>query len=487
MSRRLSVLSVALAFFGLMAFLSTEGCHKKSPTSPSGALGLACSASPTSGRAPLRVQFTAKAQGLSDEEQRRVVYSWTLGDGSIATAATVAKDYLQGGTYNVTMTATHGGDTAVWKTTIQVDSDLRILSCSAEPSNGNVPLGVQFRSRVEGNGQNPITYAWNFGDGGAAGDAQPSHTYQSVGNYTARLTAQSAGSSAQCTVPVGVFNSLGLTCSASPTSGNAPLNVSFDANADAGGNACTYAWDFDDGKPGSDQKSPTHRYDLGRFHHPTVTVTCGTRRGTCTQNVEVIVPLPTPTPGPTAVPTASPTPTPDNRCLVITGATFGTSPFYNPGTTNCWPRDPATTVYADGSYSYCWNIGFKTDAYFVRTRLADAGSTTDPYITFTVNVPVTMVIGVDDSGSDCTWTGTVEDCPEYTWMNAAGFNTQTSWGEWIEPIPSGTGLFVAHQATHTAPFPAGPIALGPPGRTDPSVHTYVVVVIPARTADTCTP
>jgi PKD repeat protein len=342
MSRRLSVLSAAVVFFGLMACLSSVSCHKKSPTGPSGALGMVCSASPRSGQVPLPVQFTAKAQGLSDEDQRRVVYNWTLGDGSVATGPTVLKTYMQGGTFNVTMTATYGGDTAVWHTTITVDSDLRVESCSGQPASGNVPLAVQFQSRIVGNGQNPITYAWDFGDGGTAGDAQPSHTYRSAGSYTARLTAQSGGSSAHCSVPVGVFDSLGVTCSASPTSGDAPLTVSFDANANGGDNACTYSWDFDDGKMSSDQKSPTHRYDLGELHYPTVTVTCGTRRGSCSQKIKVIGALPTPTPGggsgtPTPTPTATPTPAPTPTPTPCPGT--GTRTFTGTGTpvTVPWP------------------------------------------------------------------------------------------------------------------------------------------------------
>jgi OOP family OmpA-OmpF porin len=48
-------------------------------------------------------------------------------------------------------------------------------------------LTVKFEGSASG-GCPAITYRWDFGDGGASSEQSPSHTYQTVGNYTASLT-----------------------------------------------------------------------------------------------------------------------------------------------------------------------------------------------------------------------------------------------------------------------------------------------------------
>ena len=64
---------------------------------------------------------------------------------------------------------------------------------------------------------------------------------------------------------------------ATPTSGFAPLNVSFDVEAsDEDGDELSYSWDFDgDGEADSTQKSPTHTYTTAGTHEAEVTVSDG--------------------------------------------------------------------------------------------------------------------------------------------------------------------------------------------------------------------
>src|SRR4029077_2826030 len=45
-------------------------------------------------------------------------------------------------------------------------------------------------------GSAPLTYAWNFGDGGTSAAQNPTHTYAVAGNYVVSLTvSNSAGTS----------------------------------------------------------------------------------------------------------------------------------------------------------------------------------------------------------------------------------------------------------------------------------------------------
>ena len=57
-------------------------------------------------------------------------------------------------------------------------------------TSGGVPLSVNFDSTESNDLDGSIaTYAWNFGDGSEGSfEANPSHTYQGIGNFTATLT-----------------------------------------------------------------------------------------------------------------------------------------------------------------------------------------------------------------------------------------------------------------------------------------------------------
>jgi glucose/arabinose dehydrogenase len=78
---------------------------------------------------------------------------------------------------------------------------------SASPTAGAVPLTVQFNGSGSSDPEGgTLTYAWNFGDGGTSTGATVSHTYQSNGTYTARLTVTDPGglqSSATQTITAG--------------------------------------------------------------------------------------------------------------------------------------------------------------------------------------------------------------------------------------------------------------------------------------------
>ncbi|WP_243731726.1 ThuA domain-containing protein [Nocardioides ochotonae] len=67
------------------------------------------------------------------------------------------------------------------------------VAISASTTNGEAPLPVDFTSTVsDADGDTPITYAWDFGDGTTSTEASPSHTYTTPGRYVVELTATDA-------------------------------------------------------------------------------------------------------------------------------------------------------------------------------------------------------------------------------------------------------------------------------------------------------
>ena len=64
-----------------------------------------------------------------------------------------------------------------------------MVFASATPTSGTAPLDVTFASTGTNDPEGqPLTYAWDFGDGASSSLDAPVHTYTTVGNYTARLS-----------------------------------------------------------------------------------------------------------------------------------------------------------------------------------------------------------------------------------------------------------------------------------------------------------
>lgn len=108
-------------------------------------------------------------------------------------------------------------------------------------------------------------YSWDFGDGNTSTEKDPVHAYRKAGEYGISLTVGgSSGSSSfgrkllvrQRSAPVARFN-------ASPTSGEAPLQVRFFNKTS--GEVGAFRWNFGDGT-GSTEREPRHTYiDAGDF------------------------------------------------------------------------------------------------------------------------------------------------------------------------------------------------------------------------------
>jgi PKD repeat protein len=63
------------------------------------------------------------------------------------------------------------------------------VSASANPTSGPVPLTVNFSSAGSSDPENqPLSYAWTFGDSTTSTQANPTHTYSQAGQYSARLS-----------------------------------------------------------------------------------------------------------------------------------------------------------------------------------------------------------------------------------------------------------------------------------------------------------
>jgi PKD repeat protein len=151
-------------------------------------------------------------------------------------------------------------------------------SFTANPTSGDAPLSVSFNAFGSSDPDGSIvSYDWDFGDGGGSG-VSASHTYTSAGTYTVTLAVtdnDGAIDTATRQIQVTSASNQSPTASftASPTSGDAPLTVSFDGSgsSDPDGTIVSYGWDFGDG--GGSGVSASHTYTSAGTYTVSLTVT----------------------------------------------------------------------------------------------------------------------------------------------------------------------------------------------------------------------
>jgi hypothetical protein len=155
-------------------------------------------------------------------------------------------------------------------------------SCTGSPSSGTAPLPVTWTA-TPGGGNGTYTYSWTGTDGLSGTAIATSKTYTTVGRKNASITVTSGGSSVTATCHVDVNPTLTASCTGSPSSGTAPLPVTWTATPSG---ADKYSWVGTDGLSGN-SITASKTYSTTGTKHATVTVTSGTSsaNGTCSVTV----------------------------------------------------------------------------------------------------------------------------------------------------------------------------------------------------------
>jgi PKD repeat protein len=178
-------------------------------------------ASPTSGVAPLTVNFTDQSTGHIR------TWAWNFGDGGTSAEQNPSYTYTTAGTFTVSLTVTGAGGSNTRTRTgyIHVAEPL-MADFSGSPRQGTAPLTVNFTDLSTGGA---TSWSWNFGDGHTSSAQNPSHNYTSTGDFTVSLTVTGNGDSDTETKAAYIQ----VAASNAPTTFTAATNPAGDPDAQA--------------------------------------------------------------------------------------------------------------------------------------------------------------------------------------------------------------------------------------------------------------
>ncbi|VEP17781.1 Outer membrane adhesin like proteiin (fragment) [Hyella patelloides LEGE 07179] len=227
----------------------------------------------------------------SDSGNDTLTYSWDFGDGNTAEGENVTHTFADNGSYTITLTVTDDdGGTATSTKEVTVNNVAPTITEIVGDTDVLEGEEVNYTAIASDNGNDTLTYNWDFGDGNIANGQDVNHTFADNGNYTITLTVtDDDGASITSTKEVTVNNvAPTITEIVGDTDVNEGEEVTYSASAtDPGDDTLTYTWDFGDGTEANGQ-DVTHTFaDNGNY---TITLTVTDDDGAATnQTLDVAV------------------------------------------------------------------------------------------------------------------------------------------------------------------------------------------------------
>lgn len=199
---------------------------------------------------PLTVNFQSNVPDA-------ITWYWDFGDSTTSTLQNPSHIYSSYGSFDVRLITTNSNgvsDTLLKPAYIRIKrSDIKINGLPAD--GGCLPLTLNLSSTITTFGT-VTSYQWDFGDGANSTQQTPSHTYNTVGQFSLRLIiTTSLGCTDTLTTKVKVGTPTTANFSASPLTVCAGLTVQFTDQSSP--NVNEWLWDFSDGIKSID-KNPSH-------------------------------------------------------------------------------------------------------------------------------------------------------------------------------------------------------------------------------------
>jgi PKD repeat protein len=439
----------------------------------------AFSGTPTSGITPLTVLFTDASINTPTS------WLWDFGDNSTinATVQNPVHTFAAVGTYTVNLTATNtaGSDdeTKTGYITVNPPVVAPVANFTGTPTSGTTPLTVTF---TDASTNTPASWAWDFNNDGVVDSTaqNPSYTFESAGLYSVKLNVTNAGGSdikiqtdyiSVSSVPLAPVAAFIAT----PTSGNAPLTVTF---TDASTNTpASWAWNFGDGNTSTEQ-NPVHEYTTAGNYTVTLsaTNTAGSDDETKTDYISVTAPGLLVTASFTGTPTSGTVP----LTVAFTDASINATAWYwdfdNDLVVDSTLQNPSFTYINAGTYTVNLTVnGTEGSNSEIKRDYITASAVTGPVAGFAADTvsgtaPLTVTFTDQTTGNPTSWAwdfnndGTVDSTlqnPSYiytaagtytvklTAANAGGSDDETKTG-YITVSPAVVAPVAAFSGTPTS-------------------------------------
>ena len=227
-------------------------------------------AEPRSGDYPLSIHFTDMSTGDIDS------WYWNFGDDELSSSQNPLHTYNDPGSYTVTLTVSgETGSVSETKHDYIIVNDPSTAPIADFMANRTSILIGETVSFTDQSLNNPTSWSWDFGDGGASTYQNPSHTYNTQGTYSVTLNvSNSYGSDSETKTDYIIASASGAAPVANFTADKTSFTEGETVNfTDQSTNGPTsWSWDFGDGGTSSSE-NPSYQYNTEGIYSVTLTVT----------------------------------------------------------------------------------------------------------------------------------------------------------------------------------------------------------------------
>ncbi|MDM8552468.1 PKD domain-containing protein [Desulfobacterales bacterium HSG2] len=316
-------------------------------------------------------------------------YKWSFGDGSSASGVAVSHVYKKPGIYPVRLNVT---DKSGSRCSSDADGLVVFVNdppvADAGPDISGCDYIITFDARKSFDPDGKITkYLWYFGDGSAAEGPTPEYIYIQPGDYKVKLIV-SDDSESLCNT---ASDEIMLSVNAPPVAevgpdrrvcGGKEIYLEGAASSDPNDDRLTYQWDFGDGSPHDNEKSPFHLYKETGKYVVTLTVTDDSGSECAKHTDTALITIDT-----KPVANAGPDRVVDPEQTVSFDASGSTDPNGYPLTFN-WTFGDLSEPVADSTATHVYDKPGVYRALLTVTNMANAGCNTDSdEVIVTVNHP----------------------------------------------------------------------------------------------------
>ncbi|MGE5177081.1 MAG: PKD domain-containing protein, partial [Hyphomicrobiales bacterium] len=227
-----------------------------------------------------------------DPEDASMTYHWDFGDGATGDGVSASHVYAAAGRYTATLTVTNESGSTARSAEVVVTDLHQPIARSGGPYEGRADTPVHFDGRGSSDpDDDPLAFAWTFGDGYASTGPEADHAYPVAGTYTATLTVSDGSLTDSDAAAVTILEAVTrppVADPGGPYAGITGRNILFDGTRsyDPEGEPLGYTWTFGDGGKGY-SASTGHTYDVAGVYDVTLTVADRWNSGSATTTATI--------------------------------------------------------------------------------------------------------------------------------------------------------------------------------------------------------